>query len=66
MHNELYAVEALVHAVVGNDRREETGNLVVALAQDILMVEPDTFLIVELGAALRAFRDVESLDELVE
>jgi hypothetical protein len=38
--------------VVGNDGREETGNLLVALAQDIFVVEPDAFLIVELGAAL--------------
>ena len=34
--------------------------------QYILVVEPDTFLIVELGAGLRAFRDVESLYQLLQ
>ena len=42
------------------------GYLLIVLAQDVLVVEPDTFLVVKLGTTLRAFGDVEGLDELFE
>ena len=47
------------------DRHEEVSHFLVALLEDILMIEPDTFLIVELGTSLAATREVEQLDQFV-
>ena len=66
MHHLRDALHRFINAVVGYDGCEEIGNLLVALAEHILMVEPDTFLIVELRAALRALGDVEDLHQFVE
>ena len=60
------ALHGLVYAVVGHDRREELGDLLIALAQDILMVEPDALLVIELGTRLGATAYIESLHQLVE
>lgn len=37
-----------------------------ALLQDIFVIEPDTFLIVELGTGLGTLGDIESLDKLLQ
>ena len=47
-------------------RQPELCNLLIGLLQDILVVEPDAFLIGELGTSLRTLRDVEQGHQLVE
>ena len=47
-------LQRFVYTVAGNYRREQARNLLVALAEDIFVVEPDTFLVVETGTGLAA------------
>ena len=59
-------LQRLVHTIIGHDGRKEFGYLIVALLQDIFVIEPNAFLIVELGTGLGTLGDVESLHQLLQ
>ena len=65
-HHLRHTFKRLVHAVACNDRRKETCYLLIRLAEDVLVVEPYTFLIVKPCSCLAAFRYVELLYKLVD
>ena len=50
----LYALHRSVSAIVGHYRCKDFCNLSRCFFEDILMIEPYTLLIVELGTSLRA------------
>ena len=49
-----------------DDWEEQRGNLVGGFLQDILMVEPDSLVVGELGTSLRALRDIEKRHQFIE
>ena len=52
MNDLLHLIHRGLDTIVGNYGSEESGYFIITLAEDILMVEPHSFLIVELGSAL--------------
>ena len=59
------AIVRHLHALCLEHRLEELSQLCIALAEDVFVVEPCTFLIVKLGTGLAAMLQREELDELV-
>ena len=66
MYNRIHSFHRNIHAVICNNRSEKKSYFVVGFAENIFVVEPHSFLIIELGATFRAFGNIECLDELFE
>ena len=66
MYHLLYAVQSFLYTIVGNNRGKEVSYFIIALHQNVFVVEPDAFLIVETGTCLAALGNVKLLHQFVQ
>ena len=66
LSNLKYTLRGLIRTMLLYDWLEKSSNLLIALLEDILMIEPNCLLEGKLGTSLRTLRDIKQRNELVE
>ena len=66
MNDLTHTLHRLLYPIACDDRGEQLCYLIVALHQDILMIEPYSLLEIELRTGLRTLGDIKLLYQLIQ